>query len=106
MRLTAGEFIRRFMQHVLPAEFVRIRHYGLFANGRKQAKLARCRALLAAVTTAEQLMTAARDDGKRVEPLPEEQFQRCAACGLGQMVRRAELPPGCGPPSWEVRRAA
>ncbi|MBA3714451.1 MAG: IS91 family transposase, partial [Pyrinomonadaceae bacterium] len=106
MRLTAGEFIRRFMQHVLPAEFVRIRHYGLFANGRKQVKLARCRALLAAVTTAEQLMTAARDDGKRVEPLPEEKFQRCAACGLGQMVRRAELPPGCGPPSWEVRRAA
>jgi hypothetical protein len=106
MRLTAAEFIRRFLQHVLPREFVRIRHYGLLANGRKHQKLARCRALLAAVSIAEESVKQASREERRVEPLPEEAAERCAACGMGRMVRRVELPPGCGPPSWVVRRAA
>jgi Putative transposase/Transposase zinc-binding domain len=46
MRLPAGEFMRRFLLHVLPAGFHRIRHYGLFANGHQAAMLARCRELL------------------------------------------------------------
>ena len=45
MRLTAGEFIRRFLLHVLPDGFHRIRHYGLFANGHRAEKLALCRKL-------------------------------------------------------------
>jgi hypothetical protein len=47
MRLPVGEFMRRFLLHVLPDGFHRIRHYGLFANGQRAAMLARCRALLA-----------------------------------------------------------
>ena len=43
MTLTAGEFIRRFLPHVLPDGFNRIRHYGLFANGHRADKLALCR---------------------------------------------------------------
>src|ERR1035437_2722252 len=46
MTLTAGEFIRRFLLHVLPDGFNRIRHYGLFANGHRADKLALCRRLL------------------------------------------------------------
>jgi hypothetical protein len=46
MRLDAGEFIRRFLLHVLPDGFHRIRHYGLFANGHRADKLALCRKLL------------------------------------------------------------
>jgi hypothetical protein len=46
MRLGAGEFIRRFLLHVLPNGFHRIRHYGLFANGHRAEKLDLCRALL------------------------------------------------------------
>jgi Putative transposase len=46
MRLPAGEFLRRFLLHVLPDGFHRIRHYGLFANGHRAAMLARCRELL------------------------------------------------------------
>ena len=46
MRLPAGEFMRRFLLHVLPDGFHRIRHYGLFANGHRAAMLARCRELL------------------------------------------------------------
>ncbi len=46
MRLTANEFIRRFLLHVLPKRFVRIRHYGLLAGRNVSTKLARCRQLL------------------------------------------------------------
>ena len=47
MRLSVDEFIRRFLLHVLPDGFHRIRHDGLFGNGVRQANLARARALLA-----------------------------------------------------------
>src|SRR5215217_960311 len=46
MCLPAGEFMRRFLLHVLPDGFHRVRHYGLFANGHRAAMLARCRELL------------------------------------------------------------
>ena len=46
MRLDADEFIRRFLLHVLPRGFTRLRHYGLLANRSRTRKLALCRALL------------------------------------------------------------
>jgi hypothetical protein len=46
MRIKVAEFIRRFLLHVLPNGFHRIRHYGLFANGHRADKLALCRSLL------------------------------------------------------------
>jgi hypothetical protein len=48
MRLDAHEFIRRFLLHVLPDGFHRIRHYGFLANGRRARKIELCRALLKA----------------------------------------------------------
>ena len=47
MTLDADEFIRRFLLHVLPDGFHRIRHYGFLANGHRATKLALCRRLLA-----------------------------------------------------------
>ena len=47
MTLSAEEFLRRFLLHVLPGGFVRIRHFGFLANRGRPAKLARCRVLLA-----------------------------------------------------------
>src|SRR5215471_519771 len=49
MTLCPHEFIRRFLMHVLPKGFHRIRHYGLFANGNRAANVARCRELLGAM---------------------------------------------------------
>src|SRR5262249_29803122 len=46
MRLRADEFTRRFLLHVLPNRFVRIRHYGLFAGRQVSTRLVRCRQLL------------------------------------------------------------
>ena len=48
MTLAPHEFIRRFLMHVLPKGFHRIRHYGLFANGNRAANIARARELLGA----------------------------------------------------------
>ena len=46
MRLDAGEFIRRFLLHVLPRGFTRLRHYGVLANRGRARRLALCRTLL------------------------------------------------------------
>ena len=48
MTVSADEFLRRFLLHVLPGGLVRIRHFGLFANRRRSAALERCRDLLGA----------------------------------------------------------
>jgi len=74
MRLTAGEFMRRFLLHVLPDGFHRIRHYGLFANGHRAAKLALCRKLLdvplASQAEPETAERAAADDNDASPPCP------------------------------------
>ena len=83
MRLAAGEFIRRFLLHVLPDGFNRIRHYGLFANGHRAEKLALCRRLLdASATDRKAEMSAANDDGVVASPEPPP----CPCCG-GRMIR-------------------
>ncbi|MGB9075420.1 MAG: transposase [Terracidiphilus sp.] len=53
MTVSAHEFLRRFLLHVLPAGLVRIRHFGLFANRRRGAALQRCRTLLGMTTCAD-----------------------------------------------------
>lgn len=94
MTLTATEFIRRFLLHVLPPGFVRIRHYGLLANGRRKPKLARCRELL------EPGPSAPTDGVLRTGPVSTDiaPWERCGHCGTGRMVRQQVLPRWCRPP--------
>ena len=54
MTVSAEEFLRRFLIHVLPKGLVRIRHFGLFANRKRSASLRRCRMLLNTVTPPQQ----------------------------------------------------
>lgn len=83
MRLPAEEFIGRFLKHVLPKGFMRIRHYGLLANRAKQQRLAACRALLDAEapapaerkTWAEWLLAWTGEDPAR-----------CPVCGRFELV--------------------
>jgi hypothetical protein len=85
MTLKATEFIRRFLLHVLPSGFVRIRHYGLLANRVCREKLARCRALLGAGTTPEPL--AADPSAEAKEPVERLLAAKvCPSCGEGRMV--------------------
>ena len=78
MTLAPGEFIRRFLLHVLPTGFHRIRHYGLFANPARAANLARARALLQAPPPAPADTTADPDAA-------ENPAKTCPCCG-GRML--------------------
>jgi hypothetical protein len=73
MTLSADEFIRRFLLHVLPDGFHRIRHYGLFASGTRAVNIARIRSLLAPAPPLDQ-----------VDPQPahnEPPAPACPCCG-------------------------
>ena len=95
MTLSADEFIRRFLLHALPDGFHRIRHYGLFANGRRVAKLAHCRLLLAAPTPPSPSPTA--DYHERYRCLTGRSLDICPSCG-GTMAPFG--PPSCTAPTW------
>ncbi len=89
MTLPAHEFIRRFLIHVLPNGFHRIRHYGLFANGGRVANIARARELLG-VVAAQTDHTDANDS--EVTALA----QPCPCCG-GRMIVIETFEPGHPP---------
>lgn len=79
MELDADEFIRRFLLHVLPKGFVRIRHFGLLAARNVTTKLQRCRELLAAATIpSAKVIPEVRADP--LDSVPAEQLARCPHC--------------------------
>ena len=94
MTLDAGEFMRRFLLHVLPGGFHRIRHYGRLANGCRQASLALARQLLAVQPEDPQIDAVAAD--------PQPTFV-CRHCGQpmiivqtftrAQTIRAPPMPP-------------
>ena len=86
MTLDADEFIRRFLLHVLPRGFVRIRHYGWLANAQRGRKLALCRKLLGVEQPEEKPEASAHNLGEAGERLTEASFMVCPACGQGRMV--------------------
>jgi hypothetical protein len=86
MTLDAVEFLRRFVQHVLPKGFVKVRHYGLLANRRREHRLGVCRRLLFVAGVGPQSV----GDAVRVKPA---QRPCCPHCG-GDRVVRHELVAG------------
>ena len=101
MTLSAVEFLRRFLLHVLPKGLVRIRHFGLWANCHRHAQLDRCRRLLDAAA----LETPAKPVNQALSPeppvvSPEPEAPRCAQCGQGRLLLIERLP---GPARGELR---
>ena len=97
MTVEADEFIRRFLLHVLPDGFQRIRHYGLLAPRYRQAKLALCRQLLlllgVVVTLTGIVPPQDKPDYRDVyEKLTGPSLRDCPVCHRGQMVVIAILP--------------
>jgi hypothetical protein len=88
MTLAAGEFIRRFLLHVLPAGFHRIRYYGFLGARHRRQQLARCRQLLGSPTPAPTRRTApaAADYRDRVAALTGVSLRVCPACRHGAMI--------------------
>ena len=99
MRLPGEEFVRRFLLHVLPPGFQRIRHYGLLANRHRAAKLARCRQLLQVPVSQPPALAA--DYRDHYQQLTGKSLRDCPQCGHGQMVCIESFLPGAlprGPP--------
>jgi len=101
MTLTAEEFIRRFLLHVLPEGFQRIRHYGFLANRYRKQKLARCRELLN-MPPPEQHCHVKKDYRERYEELTGKSLKTCPVCQKGQMVIIEVFQAGgIPPPIWD-----
>jgi hypothetical protein len=86
LTLSAEEFLRRFVQHVLPKGFMKIRHYGLLSSRHREARLRQARRLLLPRLA---LSGSSREGIKPAEPA------RCPACGSVRRAR-AELLPRSG----------
>jgi hypothetical protein len=95
MRLAPHEFIRRFLLHVLPDGFHRIRHYGFLAKGDRGETLARVRDLTSARSPAESANGSAGPADPQPQP-DDEVLAPCPDCG-GRMRRVGPVPPSTGP---------
>ena len=95
MTLSADEFIRRFLLHVLPDGFQRIRHYGFLGNRYRQQKLARCRQLLGMMSSddARQTSEPQKDYRDRYQELTGVSLRLCPVCHRGHMIRVDLLTP-------------
>ena len=101
MTLAADEFIRRFLLHILPKGFHRIRHYGLFANIGRASNIARLRELLGSIPPAEASASLSQDEAVETVLPP------CPCCG-GRMIIieffEGEMQPRYQAPSLAVIR--
>jgi hypothetical protein len=95
MTVPADEFIRRFLQHVLPPGLQRIRYYGFLANCHRAAKLALCRQLLATVCSL--LLPQPADCRDFLASLTSTNLRLCPQCGKGILIRLQFFPPSHGP---------
>jgi Putative transposase len=93
MTLSADEFIRRFLLHVLPHGFQRIRYYGFLGNRYRQQKLDRCRRLLGMHQPDQHNVEPTEQDYRdRYEDLTGTSLRQCPQCQRGRMVLVALLP--------------
>jgi hypothetical protein len=93
MELSAGEFVRRFLLHLLSNGLVRIRHYGILSNRHRQVQLALCRELL----TGGEAVQAETESAATVQtsecPESSTATRVCPRCGAGRVILIAEFPP-------------
>ena len=91
MTLDAVEFMRRFLLHVLPRGFVRIRQFGFLTNRVRRQKLALCRSLLNCPSPVTNPGPPAASDADSKVPDPES--HRCPICKLGRLIPAEVIPP-------------
>ena len=99
MPLDAQEFIRRFLLHVLPDGFMRIRHFGFLANRSKKHALSQCRKLLGLKPVLPEIPQRSAQD--LLLELTGLDLSRCPRCQKGTMIVVAELPSLSGSLRWD-----
>jgi len=100
MTLSSDEFIRRFLMHVMPSGFHRIRYYGFLGNRYRNQKLAECRRLLGMQRADHQteMPKAEKEYRERYEQLTGRSLFQCPHCKQGTMVKIAILPKAVSTP--------
>ena len=88
MTLEVEEFVRRFLLHVLPRRFSKIRHYGLLANRGRQQRVAEVQAVLGSVVAAATVPTQEPPEAAPAEPKP----LLCPHCKVGHLVWIRTVP--------------
>jgi hypothetical protein len=97
MTVAPGEFIRRFMLHVLPKGFHRIRHYGLLASSSAKADtIARARELIADAAPPQSPRPAKQDEATAGTEPTDKPIHPCPCCG-GRMIIIETFEAGCAP---------
>ena len=91
MNLEALEFIRRFLLHVLPKRFHKIRYYGIW-NKRKRPQLQRCREILGVAAEPQAQVTPSKSWEDLIFELTGKDPRLCPKCGKGRMVTKEILP--------------
>jgi hypothetical protein len=102
MTLQATEFLRRFLLHVLPSGFVRIRHYGFLSNRHRQEQVAVCRKLLSPVQEAPEPTIRGRFELAAALSTTTP-ISLCPVCGAGPMIVIETVPGRREPPRREQR---
>ena len=85
MTIQAHEFIRRFLLHILPDNFVKIRHYGILSNRNRRAKLKRCKEILG--ISARETKQKQSWQELLIE-LTGKDPRKCPCCGVGKMITK------------------
>lgn len=89
MTISAQEFIRRFLMHILPSRFMKIRHYGFLSSRGKQVKLKICKKL----TNTSLLVKIKASTEALIEKLIGRKPSVCPVCGYSGLVRTGLSPP-------------
>jgi hypothetical protein len=102
MTVTAEEFIRRFLMHILPDKFVKIRHYGILSNRNRTTKLKKCKELMGFVfkiTPVSQLSST-----ELLLKLTGIDLNICPCCTKGKMIRQGKIQPqNFSPPKTSIK---
>ena len=96
------EFVRRFLQHVLPKSFIKIRHYGILANRNRKPLVSQARLLLVSPEPEPQ---EPQSWYELLETLTGTDPFKCPFCNKGTLVLKAELQPQRAPPTTRARSA-
>lgn len=102
MTVTAEEFIRRFLMHILPDKFVKIRHYGILSNRNRDTKLKKCQKLAGVafnITSISKLSSI-----ELFHKLTGIDLNVCPCCTKGKMVRKGKVQPqNLSPPKTSIK---
>ncbi len=102
MTLTSEEFIRRFLLHVLPEGFKRIRYYGFLCNRYREQKLARCRELLGMAARSPLPDEQSDDSRDHYEAVTGHCLDECPACHHGHMIIVDVIPKSLQRFCWDT----